>query len=191
MFLFDGEHQLKIRFNPQVTSFKTQLSETRSETIGSKYPFFFRNAKVGYKTFPISGLISMLEDDNEFFVTHKEILRENFDRERHDAELDKKTNKITRKDTDLESANMRSERMFKLKVLDWINNGKVKLFRSPAEGNYLVRLMDTSLAPENALGRMIHNLNTTAYECAECTHMNMVKYDIVYSADVENAYVAT
>ena len=72
MFLFDGKRQLKLQFNPQVSSFKTQLAETRSETIGSKYPFFFRNARVGYKVFPISGLVSMLTDDNQFFISYKE-----------------------------------------------------------------------------------------------------------------------
>ena len=77
MFLFDGERQLKLRFNPQISSFKTQLAETRSETIGSKYPFFFRNARVGYKTFPISGLISMESDNNQFFTSFKDILKEN------------------------------------------------------------------------------------------------------------------
>ena len=76
MFLYDGERQLKLRFNPQVSSFKTQLSETKIDTIGNKYPFFFRNARVGYKTFPISGLISMLTDENEFFIDYEDILRE-------------------------------------------------------------------------------------------------------------------
>jgi hypothetical protein len=32
-------------------------------------------------------------------------------------------------------------------VLDWLNNGKPKLFRSPAEGNYVLRLMNISMSP--------------------------------------------
>jgi len=92
MFLFDGERQLKLRFNPQVSSLKTQLAETRTDTIGSKYPFFFRNARVGYKTFPISGLISMESDNAQFFTTFKSILKESWDKERHDSKKDKKEN---------------------------------------------------------------------------------------------------
>jgi hypothetical protein len=75
MYLFDGEKQLKVKFNPQVSSFKEQLFEQKVDTIGSKYPFFFRNAMVGYKTFPISGLISMLTDDDELFTTYEDIER--------------------------------------------------------------------------------------------------------------------
>jgi hypothetical protein len=58
MFLYDGSVQLKVRFNPQVNTFKTDILETKTDTIGSKYPFVFRNGTVCYKEFPISGLIS-------------------------------------------------------------------------------------------------------------------------------------
>jgi hypothetical protein len=57
-FLFDGKRQLKIRYNPKISSFKTDHLESKIDTIGSKYPFIFRNGNVEYKEFPISGLIS-------------------------------------------------------------------------------------------------------------------------------------
>ena len=179
MFLFDGERQLKLRFNPQVSSFKTQLAETRAETIGSKYPFFFRNARVEYKIFPIAGLISMLIDNNEYFTSYEDILREKFPPIRTDSLAHRKLEPDVYDYKWEINKNYTSERLFKLKVLDWFNNGKVKLFKSPAEGNYLVRLMDTSLAPQDPLGRMIHTINSTAYECAICNYNNMIKYDII------------
>nr|DAI51091.1 MAG TPA: hypothetical protein [Caudoviricetes sp.] len=40
--------------------------------------------------------------------------------------------------TDLLDENFIAERLFKLKVLDFLNNGKPKVFRSPSEGNYIV-----------------------------------------------------
>jgi hypothetical protein len=58
MFLFDGENQLKIKFNPKVTSLKNTMLEAKQDAIGSKYPYFFRNGNVCYKEFPISGLVS-------------------------------------------------------------------------------------------------------------------------------------
>ena len=176
IFLYDGDKQLKLRYNPQITNFKTQLAETRTETIGSKYPFFFRNARIGYKVFPISGLLSMLSDENELFVNFDEIMRDVFLSDRHRTSSKKPS---IYKHTDLLSKNMTSERLFKLEVLDWLNNGKVKLFKSPAEGNYLVRLMDISLSPEKALGRMLHNVSMTAYECDELNRLNYLKYGIL------------
>lgn len=182
MFLYDGQRQLKLQFNPQVSSFKTQLNETRSDTIGSKYPFFFRNARVGYNVFPIGGLISMRIDDNEYFLNYEDILRKDFPAERHETETDKTVPVYDH--IDLIGENFVSERLFKLKVLDWLNDGHVKLFRSPAEGNYLVRLMDTSLSPQTQIGRMLHNVSTTAYECDDCIWSNFIKYGIVKTVSV-------
>ena len=45
-------------------------------------------------------------------------------------------------DTQLTSRNIQREREFKLEVLKWLTNGEPKLFRSPGEGNYIVRLMN-------------------------------------------------
>jgi hypothetical protein len=71
------------------------------------------------------------------------------------------------------------ERNFKLEVLEWLTNGKPKLFRSPTEGNYIVRLMNVSLSPMDQLGRMIHSFNCTAYEIAENNYNNLSKYNFV------------
>ena len=44
--------------------------------------------------------------------------------------------------------NFYNERKFKEEVLEWLTNGNPKLFRSPGEGNFVVRLMNTSLVPQ-------------------------------------------
>jgi len=53
--------------------------------------------------------------------------------------------------------NIALEREFKMNVLEWLNNGKPKLFKSPYEGNFIVRLLNNSLTPIKELGRMLHN----------------------------------
>ena len=68
------------------------------------------------------------------------------------------------------------ERKFKIAVLDWLNNGEPKLFKSATEGNFIVRLINTSLSPEDTLGRMLHTFKSTAIEIAECTLENLNKY---------------
>jgi hypothetical protein len=67
-FLFDGERQLNIRFNPKISSFKTTKLESKIDTLGGKHPFIFRNGNTDYKEFPISGMISLLSDPHELFV---------------------------------------------------------------------------------------------------------------------------
>ena len=157
-FLYDGDRQLKIKYNPKVSSFKNTILESKVETIGSKHPFIFRNGSVNYKEFPISGLISYLSDENKlFFNTETDIFY----------------------DVNLTSQNIHLERQFKLEVLDWLNDGKPKLFRSPSEGNYIVRLMNVSLSPTDSVGRMLHTFTCTAYEIAENIYDNLKLYDFV------------
>ena len=59
MYLVNKDRQLKIAFNPSVSSLKRVYSESKIETIGSQYPFIKRNANVNYLQFPISGVISV------------------------------------------------------------------------------------------------------------------------------------
>ena len=274
-FLYDGKRQLKIKFNPKVSSFKKDVLETKVDTLGSKYPFIFKNGQVEYKEFPISGLISYLSDEENLFLDYN--YQDNSQREKNDQNLlslvkvipgqnyfykndnfmsyfvrtttsikqsyrfleledyinsvkterynetnedikkavlsitnlrDKNQfsnveqlfnellksknrlyqNRYTQKskdiefkssNTDLISENIRLERQFKLEVLDWLTNGEPKLFKSPNEGNYIVRLLNVSLTPNDQLGRMIHTFNATAYEVADLSYDNLCKLNII------------
>lgn len=163
-FLFDGKKQLKIRFNPKVSSFKKDIPENKVETIGSKYPFIFRNGNVEYKEFPISGLISYKMDENEIFIKQKTI------------GLEEDTFNLT-------SENIFAERNFKLEVLDWLTNGEIKLFKSPTEGNYIVRLLNVSLTPTDSLGRMLHTFQATAYEVSDFTYEHLLETHLLEIKD--------
>jgi len=171
LFLYDGKRQLKVRFNPRVTSFKAVVSETKKNTLGAKYPFFFRNGIIEYKEFPISGLLSYLSDNDEYFMSRQDELG-----------MD-----VTWEDTtDLTDQNMFYERQFKLTVLEWLNNGEPKLFRSPAEGNYIVRLHNISLSPNDSIGRMLHTFNCTADEIDDYTMENLASYNFFAEAPIVN-----
>lgn len=169
MFLFDGERQLKIRFNPGVSSFKTTLQEVKTDTIGGQYPFISRNANTYYKEFPLSGLISHLSDTSGYF--NKDIAQI--------VNLDTNENYNHYYGTNLNSENVAMERKFKMDVLQWLNDGKPKLFRSPTEGNYLVRLLNVSLSPEQQLGRMLHTFSATAYEIDKSDPDTLLKYHLI------------
>lgn len=163
-FLFDGERQLKIKYNPKMTKFTNTVLEAKQDTIGGKYPFIFRNGVVNYHEFPLGGLISYFMDEEQLFLREEE-----FD--------------IAEKTINYTTDNLAQERLFKMKVLEWLNNGKPKLFRSPTEGNFIIRLMKVSLSPENKLGRLLHNFSCTAYEIAEYNYKNLQYLNILPNMD--------
>lgn len=170
MFLFDGDRQLKIRFDPNVSSFKNTILESKTDTIGGKHPYIFRNGHVNYKEFAVSGLLSHLTDTDGYFEVALAQTKYNDNTLAYGAGL---------YNTQLNVENFAMERDFKLEALDWLTNGKPKLFRSPAEGNYIIRLTDVSLSPVDSLGRMLHSFSGTAYEIKEYTHKNLIETGLI------------
>lgn len=199
-FLYDGIKLLKIRFNPKVSSYKNDIPENKTDTMGSKYPYITRNGHVNYKDFPISGLISHQMDDIEKFMTKEELGFHKLPIHRidklngtaEDIIVDIDGNIIEGEsfcvhekyfyDNNLTSTNIAAERIFKNEVLDWLSNGQPKLFKSPTEGNFIVRLMNVSLSPNDTLGRMLHSFSCNAYEIAECNIDNLSYYKLVNEA---------
>lgn len=197
-FLYDGKRQLKIQFNPKISNFKNNILETKMDTLGSKYPFIFRNGYVHYKEFQISGMISLLSDESDKFMgcnickyrktcvlSSNNVRCEKYDKDEEVNAINKRLSTpsiASVKDslkTDLSAENIYNERQFKLTVLEWLNNGKAKIFRSPTEGNYIVRLMNVSLTPNDTLGRMLHSFQCTAYEIADWNFKNLVNAKLI------------
>lgn len=177
-YLSDGEKQLCIKFNPQVSSFKQIIQENKVETIGNKYPFFFRNGNVRYRELAISGLLTYLLDENGDFGVEKK----NVPLAR--TETPSTANFTTDFSTALTSDNIKREKDFKLSVEQWLTNGKPKLFRSATEGNYIVRLMNVSLSPNTQLGRMLHTFSATGYEIDEFNNKSLMKYELLRKGEI-------
>ena len=171
--------QLKIKYNPAVSSIKTNIKESRVETIGSKYPFITRNGNVGYKEFPLSGTITHFMDASQEFAPRGELfiedelagLVENVDVSELYSTLFDSTN---RNDYNNEIL----EREFRNKVIDFLQDGKPKLFKSPTEGVMIVRLMDVNITPNQQLGRMICDFSCNAVEVDKYSLDNLAKYHI-------------
>lgn len=158
IFLYDGKKQLKIRYNPKISSVKTVFSENKIETLGSQYPYIFRNGNIKYKEFSLSGLISYVGDDNQQFF-----------------------NIVSKEDYNnyLTDENIYNEKIFRDQVVEWLTNGEEKLFKSPTEGNMVVRLINVSLSPLEQLSRMISTFNSTVYEIANTEVETLKKYGIL------------
>ena len=148
---------------------KRIYSENKTETIGSQFPFIRRNTAVKYKTFPIAGLISYFMDEGHLFSSREYEYGDNLNA--YNAFND--ANGI------IATTDYTYERLFRDKVKDFLENGEIKLFKSPTEGNILVRLMDINFTPNQTNGRMLYSFNATAYEMAEMNIKNMEKYNIL------------
>lgn len=176
MFLYDGARQLKVRFNPTMSGIHRTIMETKTDTIGSKYPFFFRNGDVNYRDCTIGGLISFHMDEQKLFSSLGGV--EEYERGRTYTPMPEGLEDFSLP-TDLTGTNFTHERKFRDEVFDWLNNGELKLFRSPAEGIMLVRLMGVNLSPDQTTSRMIYSFSCQAYEADGHDYEDLVKNKII------------
>ena len=123
-----------------------------------------------------SGLLSLQSDPEERFLKGVQSVSLVTDRGTTPSGSTDISNNL---DNHLSGYNIQREREFKIAVLEWLNNGKPKLFRSPTEGNYIVRLMNISMSPNDTLGRMLHTFSCTAYEIAEHSFENLVSLELM------------
>lgn len=63
-----GNKQLAIRYNEQIASMTPVINRVKIDTLGGKYPKFAENAKLNYKQFNLTGLITAESDYNRCFM---------------------------------------------------------------------------------------------------------------------------
>lgn len=166
-----GGQQLKITYDNSLDSLKYTQYISKTDTIGSKYPFIRQNSATCYRTFPIGGLVTALTNyDNQLFISEKDLFtNEEIYQFYKDYNND---NNIT------EYNDYIKEREFREAVMAFLIKDDVKLYRSTTEGNILVKLIDVSFTPKQELGRYIYSFSATAVECGDCTIENYAKYNL-------------
>ena len=70
------------------------------------------------------------------------------------------------------------EKKYREHILEFLYKNAIRLFKSPTEGNILVKLMNISLTPKQELNRLVYNFTATAFEIDEYNVENCIKYGI-------------
>lgn len=169
--LGDKGRELKLNLTPLVSSYMYNYSESKVDTIGGEFPYITRNGITKYRSFPISGMISFNMDDQETFTNDNELY--------YYKDIISQYKDYRKIHHDFKTYDYKREYDFREKVLEFLYDGKPKLFRSATEGNIIIRLMGVSCVPNATLNRMIYTFNATAYEIAENTFENYSKYGLI------------
>lgn len=169
-----NEKQLSLKFDNFINSFDINVDDSVQSTLGGRYPYISRNGNMNYKSFPLEGLITLNMDDKKMFCSDTELYKYT-----QIADL-YKNRKKGMYDYSL-------ERIFREKVMEFLTDGKPKLFKSPTEGNILVRLNEVSFSPNQSLGRLIYNFSGKAIEIGKASVDNLKKYGITDLTLVEAA----
>ena len=171
--------QLKLMFDNTMNNFKYQIADSKADPIGSQFTNIARNANTYYRVFPINGLISFWMDEQNLFCTKEEIYK-------YEDILDAYDIYNTRKN--IVQYDYIYERDFRDKVLEFLQDGEYKLFKSPTEGNIIVRLMDVNCTPNQSLDRMLYSFTSNAYEMDKYTMYNCEKYGFFTVGDYASEF---
>lgn len=166
--LGQDNQQLKLQFNHTLSNYKINVSESKNTTLGGVYPFVVRNGATRYKTFSINGLISFNMDENGLFLTKEKAFQ--FEEIKALYDNYNRANSISQYDYIY-------EKEFRDAVMTFLYDGKPKLFKSPTEGNILVRLTDINLTPQMN-SRLIYNFSAIVNEIGKASIDNYKKYGL-------------
>lgn len=190
MFLVAEGQQLKIKYNPTVSTYKRNIQESQTTTLGAQFPFIRRNGSMDYYQLSISGMISAISDEDEIKVIYrngKETNVENISRGRlfgskafiYGGEKQAQLYEEYNQSNNIGKYNdIIYEKMFRDKVIEFLYKDNVKLFKSTPEGNRLVKIMNVNLTPEAGLGRYIYSFSCDAIEIAEPSVNNLLENKI-------------
>ena len=177
--LGENEQQLKLMFDFNMNSYNVKKSDSVNETIGGRTPIITRNGNLGYKTFPINGVISFWSDENDLFCTKRKLYKY--------PDIVNLYNEYNT-DNGIIQYDYIHERNFREAVIEFLQDAKPKLFKSPTEGNVIVRLTDVGFSPNQTLGRLVYTFSCTAYEIADNTMENYLKYDFYNVGECETEF---
>ena len=188
--LGEGGKQLKICYDPSISSFNDFVSDTKLEPVGSRYPYISRNAITYYKTFPIGGLVSFQSDEEKLFFDDEKYYN-HYSYEYGEVIDIVSKNKIYNEKHNINERDFILERDFRREVLNFLQDGKPKLFKSSTEGNIIVRLMDVSMAPNQVLSRLVSSFTANANEYDEYNMNNCLKYGFYNPGTYQQVTVVT
>ncbi len=176
----DKVKQLKLKYDFQISSYKTNISESKTDTIGSQYPFIRRNGNMYYRSFPISGTITAYMDNVQLFIP-KSVLYDS-DKRIEDFATHRGTDLNNHFGTDYNLNKQYDyiyERKFREEVEKFLYNAKPKLYKSTQEGNIFIKIMEVSLTPKAELDRLIYSFSGTAYEIDEASLKTLNNYGFI------------
>lgn len=194
-----GEKQYNIKYNYTVSNMKPVVNRAKIDTLGGRYPKFAENAILNYKQFSIKGMISAEADAYQKFLEKKKVYSGNLNNYYSAYKENSGIKDLARndfqewiKDTsrDYPQSNMVGdtsyrfltttendwmwEREFREELVEWLNDGEPKLYRSMPEGSMVVMLTDVNLTPMQGRSRLNWDFTATVYEIAEADSLELL-----------------
>lgn len=173
VFLSDQDAQIAIRYNTAVSGLKYVVQENITNTLGGKYPIIRRNGHTKYRQFSLAGLLYLDPYDH---VQSKIVDSRPLE---WSIETDPSLWTIESKPKSFSGSHRKVESQMRDFALEWLCDGRVKLFRSAEEGNMIVYLSAISFTPNKQLGGHVYDFTATVTEVCDYNYANLIKFQLI------------
>ena len=153
------------------------------ETIGSVYPVVNSYSNLKYKTFSYSGIAEVVTDVDKsvrkqvteaVYGTDPQVktliaaeYKKNFPE--YSARIDDKVFNLDEIFSNNMALDLNYEREYRERVMDMLNDGKPKLFKTATEGLMYVKLYNVVLTPKQELGRYVYSFSCNVVQVGDVT----------------------
>lgn len=200
-YILGTKGHIRLMYDNTIQSFKKNVLQNKQDTLGGKYPTITKNGYAYYTEFQVEGLISIEQEITDYadasgfkfksgdrFIGADKICFSAYSKDnyfhRGDG-LDEVGDVFTYQINSLENINNLTddyyfvERKYREIIIDFLNDGEYKLYKSPTEGNILVVLTDVSLTPKEELGRLVYSFSARAIEVEEPSLKNLNEFNLI------------
>ena len=200
-YILGTKGHIRLMYDNTIQSFKKNVLQNKQDTLGGKYPTITKNGYAYYSEFQVEGLISIEQEITDYadasgfkfrsgdrFIGADKICFSAYSKDNyfHRADDSDEVGEVfTYQVNNLENINNLTddyyfvERKYREIIIDFLNDGKYKLYKSPTEGNILIVLTDVSLTPKEELGRLVYSFSATAVEVDEPSLKNLNEFNLI------------
>ena len=174
ILLNNNNNILLVKYNPSVSNVKYITQESVVNTLGGRYPLIRKSGDTRYKQFNLNGTIygnlsNSLESQSSSI---KDIVLQSY--------IASESPSLYVQNTIAFSSNKeQAERETRQYIVDFLTDGRPKLFRSTEEGTMIVYLSNISFTPNKTLGRSVWDFSATVTEFCEYSEENVKKYNLI------------
>ena len=200
-YILGTKGHIRLMYDNTIQSFKKNVLQNKQDTLGGKYPTITKNGYAYYSEFQVEGLISIEQEITDYadadgfkfkagdcLVGADKICFSAYSKDNYfhrSDESDENGEVFIYQVNNLENPNNLTddyyfvERKYREIIIDFLNDGEYKLYKSPTEGNILVVLTEVSLTPKEELGRLVYSFSATAVEVDEPNLKNLNEFNLI------------
>lgn len=152
------------------------------QTIAGEYPYFVTSSELNYRTYTFSGTLTTEQD------VHKILTSDNYSVAISpdptvpisyvEIKYGDESNLNMKNDLEEGQKGMVMQRIWRNKIVKWLNDGKPKILKSEAQGNMLVMLTDVRVTPNETTFGLISDFSCTVTEIGSLTEKALQKYSL-------------